>query len=621
MNYSKMAMQFVCKMAMPLALMFAACSTDEGNAISKVETTPGTQMGGSSEEPNVIAYENISLRGRAYYAPAGNEAGSSEYVSVSVPTNVFFDGGQIILTELDTVTLEPLDDSTITESFKGDVIDPLTGERVPGDDGMASFDSVSLRSPIVLLEAVSGEVSLSAIVDIRDANTFVIDGLSHLATYRIRKLAESGMSFVAAKARAETEIANALGFGSQNPFVEESLMNSSNVAVWRKAFNELVPFNLLQYLKEELGESGLLADLSEDTKKSLTEAVEKSHYWRLLSTSRKAFEMWDEDFYQECMQFKAYYVNLLASVFGVGQCSSENEGTFADVQGDLFELKCVSGSWEFAYRKTSRLNIAHTFGTMVDSRDGEEYKTVTIDLGGTSQTWMAENLRYAAEYSSCFRDDSSYCSVYGRLYSPLYGLDSSYRKYTTKESCVDVKTLEYLNGISSDDTLYWRGRAEEDCDELYEYGDYRDDGDNMLWDKVIDSLETINFEVCPEGWRMPKYEDWNALLSYLDGLGQGPALTLLLANYGNPTGFGLDLLADIRGEKGNYRAIVRGVGMYQFEPVVTPEEIRENAAGDVVGALATQTSSRRNGANMYFEALVLGYDLPGYGFVRCIKDE
>ena len=621
MNYKTMSRNFICKMAMPLALMFAACSTDEGNTISKVETTPGTQMGGSSEEPSVIAYENISLMARAYYAPAGNEAGSSEDVSVSVPTNVFFDGGQIILTELDTVTLEPLDDSTITESFKGDVIDPLTGERVPGDDGMASFDSVSLRSPIVLLEAVSGEVTLSAIVDIRDANTFVIDGLSHLATYRIRKLAESGMSFVTAKAQAETEIANALGFGSQNPFVEESLMNSSNVAVWRKAFNELVPFNLLQHLKEKLGESGLLADLSEDAKKSLTEAVEKSHYWRLLSSSRKAFEMWDEDFYQECMQMEEYYASLLTSVFGVGQCSSENEGAFADIQGDLFELKCVSGSWKFAYLKTSRLNIAHTFGTMVDSRDGEEYKTVTIDLGGASQTWMAENLRYAAEYSNCFMDNSSYCSVYGRLYSPLYGLDSSYRKYTTKEGCVDVKTLEYLNEIMSDDTLYWRGRAEEDCDELYEYGDYRDDGDNMLWDKVIDSLETIDFEVCPEGWRMPKYEDWNALLSYLDGLGQGPALTLLLANYGNPTGFGLDLLADIRGEKGNYRAIVRGVGMYQFEPVVTPEEIRENAAGDIVGALATQTSSRRNGANMYFEAVVLGYDLPGSGFVRCIKDE
>ena len=610
MNYKTMSRNFICKMAMPLALVFAACSTDEGNAISKVETTPGTQMGGSSEEPSVIAYENISLRGRAYYAPAGNEAGSSEEVSVSVPTNVFYDGGRIILTELDTVTLEPLDDSTITESFKGDVIDPLTGERIPGDDGMASFDSVSLRSPIVLLEAVSGEVSLSAIVDIRDASTFVIDGLSHLATYRIRKLAESGMSFVAAKAQAETEIANALGFGSL-PIAAEG----------RKAFNELVPFNLLQHLKEELGESGSLAGLSEDSKKSLTDAVESAPYWRLLNTSRKAFEMRDEDFYQECMQFKAYYVNLLASVFGVGQCSSENEGTFADVQGDLFELKCVSGFWEFAYRKTSRLNIAHTFGAMVDSRDGEEYKTVTIDLGGTSQTWMAENLRYAAEYSSCFMDNSSYCSVYGRLYSPLYGLDSSYRKYTTKEGCVDVKTLEYLNGISSDDTLYWRGRAEEDCDEIYEYGDYRDDDDNLLWDRVLDSLEAINFDVCPEGWRMPKYEDWNALLSYLDGLGQGPALTLLLANYGDPTGFGLDLLADIRGENGLFKVSVKGVGEYLFEPAVTPEEIRENAAGDIMGSLVTQISGRAKGGNKYYEAILAGYGLPGHGFVRCIKDE
>ena len=606
MNYKTMSRNFICKMAMPLALMFAACSSDNDSGISKTESGPGVEMGGSSEEPRIIA----SIRARAYYAPAGNEAGSSEEVSVSVPTNVFYDGGRIILTELDSVTLEPLDDSTITESFKGDSVDMLTGELIPGDDGLASFDSVSLRSPIVLLEAVSGEVSLSAIVDIRDANTFVIDGLSHLATYRIRKLAESGMSFVAAKAQAETEIANALGFGSL-PIAAEG----------RKAFNELVPFNLLQHLKEELGESGSLADLSEDTKKSLTDAVERAPYWRLLNTSRKAFEMRDEDLYQECMQFKAYYANLLASVFGVGRCSSENEGAFADLQGELIELKCVSGSWEFAYRKTSRLNIAHTFGMMVDSRDGEEYKTVTIDLGGTSQTWMAENLRYAAEYSGCFRDDSSYCSVYGRLYSPLYGLDSSYRKYTTKEGCVDVKTLEYLNGISSDDTLYWRGRAEEDCDEIYEYGDYRDDGDNMLWDKVIDSLETINFEVCPEGWRMPKYEDWNALLSYLDGLGQDPALTLLLANYGDPTGFGLDLLADIRGEKGDYRAIVRGVGEYQFEPVATPEEIRENAAGDIMGSLVTQISGRAKGGNKYYEAILAGYGLPGHGFVRCIKND
>ena len=70
MNYTKIAGQFVCKMAMPLALMFAACSTEDGNAVSKVDGTPGTEMGGASDEPRIVAYEKISLSARAYYAPA-----------------------------------------------------------------------------------------------------------------------------------------------------------------------------------------------------------------------------------------------------------------------------------------------------------------------------------------------------------------------------------------------------------------------------------------------------------------------------------------------------------------------------------------------------------------------
>lgn len=115
MNYSKMAMQFVCKMAMPLALMFAACSTDEGNAISKVETTPGTQMGGSSEEPNVIAYENISLRGRAYYAPTAIDTKpSSENIDASFSQDVFWAGGMVTLKELDSTTLEWVDGASYT---------------------------------------------------------------------------------------------------------------------------------------------------------------------------------------------------------------------------------------------------------------------------------------------------------------------------------------------------------------------------------------------------------------------------------------------------------------------------------------------------------------------------
>lgn len=60
-------------------------------------------------------------------------------------------------------------------------------------------------------------------------------------------------------------------------------------------------------------------------------------------------------------------------------------------------------------------------GTFVDERDGRVYKYTTIG----NQVWMAENLKYDAEYSVCLdayitsdkKQIDNFCENYGRFYS------------------------------------------------------------------------------------------------------------------------------------------------------------------------------------------------------------
>jgi uncharacterized protein (TIGR02145 family) len=60
-----------------------------------------------------------------------------------------------------------------------------------------------------------------------------------------------------------------------------------------------------------------------------------------------------------------------------------------------------------------------------DERDGKIYNKVTIAIDSYSETWMAENLNYAATDSKCYQNSDSNCDTYGRLYNWATAMDNA----------------------------------------------------------------------------------------------------------------------------------------------------------------------------------------------------
>jgi uncharacterized protein (TIGR02145 family) len=150
-------------------------------------------------------------------------------------------------------------------------------------------------------------------------------------------------------------------------------------------------------------------------------AVNADYWW-------SATECEYESSATEIDKTNAYAFNIGYTYVDEDDNELEHDGGAIDVNGSsdidskdknyLYSVRCVKDAppaekktaSEKPSKKKKEYGVSFNY---TDADELKEYKTVTIG----AQTWMAENLNYAAEGSKCYKDEDGNCAKYGRLYN------------------------------------------------------------------------------------------------------------------------------------------------------------------------------------------------------------
>lgn len=517
MSCSRISGQFVCKMAMLLAFVFAACSeTDSGNNVA----------GGTVEETGVYAL--VGQVGDIYpkLLQMADSDGVAEESSRYEGSVFAVKGSVITVYELDSLTFD-----TTGRSFV---------DTVNNDEGRFAFETLTLNSPYVLIEkqepydsvgvhVVLGEEKLDTtvkyrafktIVDLRKTQSVSVNSLTSAKIPLLREFIADGKTFVEANRMAEHEILE--GFG---------------------IYEDLGAFETLNEENSELPYVSALVWYDDLNLRFYIEMEEKF----ILYASPKNFVgkgKLVERYYKNSLKMIDYEIGYAAKLNGLEQCTESRENDVGKIKGrkngTFFDVVCRSGRWTMGFK-----SIEHTNGTMVDNRDGKEYKTVTYNWGDGTQTWMAENLDFAdVDGASCVQSlGEPDCELYGREYPWLAAMKINFddlKVYSvsakgdtalmTKE-CVDAFWLEE----NPCDTLFF-DVVDSTNGDTYTRNWYSNFAD------IVEKSKVNSYQgICPDGWRIPTSDDWVSLLRHLGsqyGVGYGDIVPVLYDEVA--TGFGLN---------------------------------------------------------------------------------
>ncbi|WP_458450382.1 fibrobacter succinogenes major paralogous domain-containing protein [Fibrobacter sp.] len=176
--------------------------------------------------------------------------------------------------------------------------------------------------------------------------------------------------------------------------------------------------------------------------------------------------------------------------FGLSVRCVKNETDKKTIESSSSKKTASSSSEESGDGEESSSSIASNSSadpreTFVDERDGKVYKVTVIG----KKRWMAENLNFETERSSCYNDSAANCDIYGRLYPWADAVDSA--------------------GVYSESGV--------GCG----YG-------------VECSLPSHVRGICPENWHLPTQKEWKALF---DSVGNKAS------RLGTSTGYGFEALS------------------------------------------------------------------------------